>query len=107
MALPGVTRIIKDNIGYNVKVEQRRSEVEAAEKENGTYLKGKMTVNLDVSPELDQDVLLVQAIEAKLKEILDNPRLTHLQLWNEVKSLYSSISGEPENPIVKRTIKID
>lgn len=96
MALPGVSRIITGR----THTPKYASAVSAeAEKENSEYLRGRFKVNFAPNTKIDPNIIKLQILEMKIDEILSHPELTHLQLWNELKTLKDVVAvAEEESP---------
>lgn len=99
MPLPGVTKTIKDTPGYRYP---SREEIEQAEKENGEYLKGRFKVDIEKTDRIDQNTLTLWAVEKKIEDILSHPEYTHLQLWNELKFVYTHLLEKDIEEIGKK-----
>ena len=87
MPLPGVKTKITE---YTHKPIDRKA-IEAAEKQNGEYLKGRFKVSMENKDKLDANLIKLWAVEKKIEEILSHPEYTHLQLWNEIKFIYTRL----------------
>lgn len=106
MAVPAMMTAIKDRYCWT-KPEPKDYEDEMADndKEETSYIAMKGRVKVDFAPntKIDPNIIKLQILEMKIDEILSHTELTHLQLWNELKTLKDVLSDAEEKPPSQNT----
>lgn len=102
MAVPAMMTAIKDRYCWPAP-QPRDYEDEMADndREEVTYtaMKGRVKVDFAPNTKIDPNIIKLQILEMKIDEILSHPELTHLQLWNELKTLKDIVAvAEEESP---------